>query len=323
MSPLGPNFFLVGAPKCGTTALDNYLGQHPDIFMAPKEQHFFGSDLDEVRRIPGSRPDRKPSPEKYFGFFAAAPDAIRRGDSSVWYLYSRRAAQEIFEYCASARIIVMLRNPLDMLQSLHSQFLHDAIEDIPDFAEAINAEPDRRAGRRVPPIHGPVPWRLFYRDIVRFHEQLARYLDIFGREQVMVILFDDFASQPGTVYAQVLEFLGVDRGYAPEFRVVNPNKRVRSRRVQQLTWDLWDPSFPVRRVGTRLIPVRRVRSALLQHGIPLIRRLNTSHPPRPALGADSRAQLASELAPDIDRLAELIGRDLSAWHAPDLAHSLS
>lgn len=289
--------------------------------MAPKEQHFFGSDLDEIWRRPGH--SRKPSSATYFGFFANARDAKRRGESSVWYLHSRTAAKEIFDYCPSAQIIVMLRNPLEMLPSLHNQYVHDAIEDIPDFVDAVMAEPDRRAGRRVPPGHGPVPWRLFYREVVRFHEQLARYLDLFGPDQVHVILYDDFAREPAAVYAQVLAFLGVDARFQPEFRVINANKRVRSRRVQQLAYDLWDPSSRVRRIGTRLIPVHSLRSVLLHRGIPLIRRLNTAHPQRPDLPDHVRAQLASELAPDIQRLAELIGRDLSAWGAHGLAFSMS
>ena len=84
-----PNFFIVGAPKCGTTALHAYLSQHPDVFMSdPKEPHYFGSDLDFRYR-------RRPSDAQYRSYFAGAGDRRRIGEASVWYLYSECAADEI------------------------------------------------------------------------------------------------------------------------------------------------------------------------------------------------------------------------------------
>src|SRR5664280_2899277 len=215
-SLLGPDFFIVGAPKCGTTSLNTYLAEHPSVFMAKKEQHFFGSDLAP------SWP--QPTAERYFDSFAGTEWAMRRGEASGWYLWSRRAAEEICAYSSSAQIIAMLRNPVDMLPSLHSQYLHDEIDDLKDFAEALAAEDDRRCGRRIPPLNGSYPWRLFYKDVIRFHEQLERYYTVFGRDQVHVILFDDLVGDPATTYRRALEFLGVDPAFVPTFRVMNPNK---------------------------------------------------------------------------------------------------
>ena len=246
--------------------------------------------------------------------FGDSGDAMRRGEASGWYLWSQRAASEIHAYRPTARIIAMVRNPVEMLPSLHSQYLHDGLEEIPDFADALAAEEDRRGGRRIPPYGGPEPWRLFYRNVVRFYEQVERYFTVFGRDQVCVVLFDDFVKEPQQTYEDILAFLDVDRSFVPDFRVLNPNKRVRSRRVQNAIWTLCDPSSGVRRVGTRLIPVHGVRSTLLQRSVPALRRMNTAVEARPPIDPALRADLAAELASDIDRLGDLIGRDLSRWY---------
>src|SRR5438034_3527344 len=112
-----PGFFIVGAPKCGTTAMNDYLAGHPDIFMAKKEIHYFGSDL-EIKQ-------KKLSGEEYLDFFKEGEHKYIVGESSVWYLYSKNAAAEIKAFSPGAKIIIMLRNPVDMLPSLHSQHIFD------------------------------------------------------------------------------------------------------------------------------------------------------------------------------------------------------
>ena len=168
-----PNFFIVGAPQCGTTALHAYLAQHPDVFMSdPKEPHYFGSDLDfRYRRRPNEEQDRS--------YFTNAGDRSRIGEASVWYLYSECAADEIWEAVPDARIIVMLRDPVEMIPSLHSQFVYNGHEDLP-LSEALEAEEDRAAGRRIPP-EANFPRGLLYRRVATYAPQLARYLDRFGQ----------------------------------------------------------------------------------------------------------------------------------------------
>jgi hypothetical protein len=115
-----PNFFIVGAPKSGTTALHTYLGMHPEVFMGPKEAHFFAPDV----RIEPLDSD------KYFEGFVGAEGKACIGEASVFYLYPEKAAAAIHEFNPNAKIIVMLRNPVDLLYSLHSQFQFDQLEDI-------------------------------------------------------------------------------------------------------------------------------------------------------------------------------------------------
>ena len=118
----GPDFFIVGAPKCGTTAMADYLGQHPEIGMCPrKETHVFATDLSE--RMAMRRGQRPMSRERFLNLFADLQEERLRGEASVWHLYSASAAAEIAAFQPQARIIVMLRSPVEMLPSLHSQFV--------------------------------------------------------------------------------------------------------------------------------------------------------------------------------------------------------
>lgn len=291
-----PDFFIVGAPKTGTTALYRYLAAHPDVFVpSQKEQNFFGSDLTfRYGHI---------SETEYLTHFAGAEGQRRVGEASVWYLYSRRAAVEIHEFAPDARIIAMLRDPVDLLHSLHSELVFNGYEVLEDFEGALAAEPRRRQGVDIPTTAHPVE-ALFYREVVRFAEQLERWFDVFGRERVHVILYDDLAADPAGVYADVLAFLDLDPGFGPaEFRVVNPNKTVHSRRLQRA---LVRPALPFRALGVLSRP-------LADRLIDGLKELNRRHQARAPLDPELEQRLRLELAPGIDRLADLLGRDLDAW----------
>lgn len=294
-----PDFFIIGAFKCGTTALYQYLRQHPQVFMPfHKEPLFFGDDL--TRRY------GRLTSEEYLALFHDARPGQRVGEASAWYLYSRFAAREIRDFSPDARIIVMLRNPVDVMYAQHSQLLFNAQETLADFAEALDAEPARRAGERIPT--GPVrPEALFYRESVRFAEQLGRYYDVFPRDRIQVIVYEDFRDRTGEIYRQVLDFLGVDPGFAPSFSIANPNKRVRFPRLQRL---VYQPPAPLLRAvpALRRHPiVHRMRDAVVG--------FNSAARRRAPMDPSLRRQLLSEQQPEIERLGRLIGRDLSSWLA--------
>jgi hypothetical protein len=294
-----PDFFIVGAFKSGTTALYEYLRPHPQVFMPfHKEPLYFGDDL--TRRY--ARMTR----EQYLDLFRAARPDQRVGEASAWYLYSRSAAREIAAASPGAQIVVMLRNPVDVMYAEHSQLIFNVEEDIHAFAEALEAEPARRRGERMPP--GPLrPETLYYRESVRFAEQLERYFDTFGHERVHVIVYEDFRDDTPGTYRALLEFLGVDPGFVPDFAIRNPNKRVRSSLLQRLTYQ---PPGPL----LRLVPVLR-RFPLVHRLRDMVLRLNSSPAPRRAMDPDLRRRLTHELRPEVERLGTLIGRDLSAWTA--------
>src|SRR5688500_16472783 len=218
-----PNFFIVGAPKCGTTSLYNYLKAHPEVFMPEKkEPHYFCTDFYKPPRL---------TPEQYLDLFASARGEKRIGEGSTWYIYSEEARRGIKEFDPQAKLIIMLRNPVSMMYSLHAQRLWLAREDIQDFEEALEAESDRQEGRRLPPYPFPLQL-LFYRDCARYSSHVGAYLERFGAEQVKVIIFEEFVRNTEDCYREICDFLGIDTNFRPDFEVHNSNKKLRSIRVR-------------------------------------------------------------------------------------------
>jgi hypothetical protein len=292
-----PSFFIVGAPKCGTSALTTYLKRHPDIFLTEMwEPMFFGSDL-------YCPPGRRLTLDEYLALFASVEGERQTGECSTRYFVSKRAPEEIRRFEPAARIIVMLRDPVEMMHSLHAQLLYSGEERKRDFEAALEDEPRRREliEQGDPP---PIPQVLAYRYVARYAEHVERYFSVFGRDRVHVIVFEDFVRDTGGAYGQVLEFLGARPDRTQSFEVVNRYRAMRS-------WRLHD--FLVRRIR----PVRtlaRVHPARLQHGLySWARELNTRKGKRPAVPAALRRRLEAELAAEIERLERLLGRDLSHW----------
>lgn len=310
-SPKRPDFFIVGAPKCGTTALNHYLAAHPDIFMAKKETHFFGADL----RFGPQLQFYRRYPNEYSAEFAAWNGQARGGETSVWYLFSQKAAEEIKAYNPSARIIIMLREPVAMLYSLYCQFVADGNEYLPTFKEALAAEEERQVGRRLN-RQTYLAQALVYRATARFSEQVKRYFDVFGRERVHVIIYDDFSAQTAEVYRRTLDFLGVapggiDRGFEVINGNVNGNHSVKSSAIRAI---LNDPF--VRRTAINLhswLP-RGMFNAIKNAGTKLNElNFNNKSRKRQQLEPELQYSLSREFAPEVERLSHLLGRDLTHW----------
>src|SRR5205814_1654929 len=138
---------------------------------------------------------RRMTSDEYLALFKDARDDQHAGEASPWYLYSKSAAQEIREFEPTARAIIMLRNPVDVMYGQHSQLVFNQREDVTDFAQALAAEDDRRAGHRLP-ADAIRPEALYYRQSVQFPEQIERYRDVFGADRVHYIVFDDLVADP-------------------------------------------------------------------------------------------------------------------------------
>jgi hypothetical protein len=299
-----PDFFIVGAPRSGTTAMFQYLSTHPEIWMSNrKEMHYFGSDLNFGPQL--YRRDLK----AYLAEYDGRNWARRAGDASVWYLMSKMAAAEIKAFNPDASIIIMLRDPTELLQSMYYMFRYDGNEHLPSFEEALAAEEERRAGRLLT-RQTYFAQGLVYRNIVRFAEQVKRYFETFGRDNVHVIIYDDFAGDTAAAYCETLEFLGVDSTQPPpEFKIVNGNRYVKSSALQTLLND-----GLVRRAALAIRPMvpKRLFVALRTMRENWMRS-NLHFEKRPALSAELLVRLKSEFAPEIERLSELLGRDLTHW----------
>ena len=293
-----PNFFIVGAPKAGTTSMHDYLGQHPEIFMSrAKAPGYFATEL-------GVRTAWSQNLDRYLSLFAAGEHVPIRGESSPSYLFNRAAAERIHAFDPNARILILLRNPVQTIQALHGEARKFGLEPERDFAKALAASD---AGRpRLERGYGGFWTR--YRDLVHYAPQVRRYLEVFAAAQVKIVIYDDLVDDPRAVYRGILEFLDVDPTFAPEFRRLNTYiGDIRSYRVQRtMMWLAAGPGTTGIR-GSEHPAVRRIAGAVL--------RRNAIRMKRQALDPALLASLAADLRPDVEELSALVERDLRGWLA--------
>ena len=306
-----PDFFLVGHPKSGTTALYEMLRRHPQLYMpALKEPCFLAPD--QARRL--QRVGSGPLPqtmEEYTRLFAAAEPEQRVGEATSAYLVSRQAPRRIAELQPAARIVAILREPASLLHSLHLQLIQDHIEDQRDLRTAISLESARARGEHVPP-RSPRPQALQYSERIRFAEQLKRYHEVFPREQVMVLVYDDFRRENVATVRKVLRFLEVDDRVGVQATEANPTVRVRSQRLDELVHSVSAGRGPAGRAlkgAVKAIAPRRVRRGMLG----TVRRRLVHAQPQPV---DERLmlELRRRYREEVVAASEYLGRDLvSLW----------
>lgn len=218
-----PNFFIVGAPKCGTTAWHAYLSGHPDIaFARVKEPHYFNTDMEGFRWVR--------SEAEYLELFLDCGGAKAVGEASVQYLASGAAAENIARFAPDARILIFLRDPAPYLQSYHNQLLLNCDEDIESFRDAWKA-----GGNRPVPSGCRDPKLIDYRMMGRFSEQVARFLDHFDAAQVKVVRFERWTRDTRAVYMEILDFLGLEDDGRQDFAKVHEAKHVGSQKLARLT----------------------------------------------------------------------------------------
>lgn len=301
-----PNFFIVGKPKCGTTALHYMLGQHPDIFMsAEKEPHHFASDKAEAaeRRRRGFRGLPYKDRQRYLELFSEAEAESIVGESSTGYLYSKCAAEEIAAFNPDARILMVFREPVSYMHSMHGQLLRSANEVEPDFGKALALEETRKRGELIPSTTS-YPNYLFYTEQAQYAEQAERFLTAFDAEQVKIVVYEDFKRDNLAVYREVLEFLGVDPLFTPDPVKLQAYKRVRFPRLAS-----WLTYYGEKRRGSF---AECAPDWLQQLVRPVFSHVFFTNDPRPPLDPDLRRELAARFRPDVLRLAELTGIDVVA-----------
>lgn len=315
-----PWFSIVGAPRCGTTSLSHYLSAHPAVwFSRLKEPHFFSQhDLRDVAEREFERVVRTQYMERYFE--GATEDQIL-GEASVSYLYAPERLTPVREIWPEAKFIIAVRNPLQMLPSLHLRHLHNGDESERDFARAWKLTEERRRGKRVP--RSCIDPRLLdYQEIGQLGKHVRRFLDFFGSEQCTVSVFDDLAADPAREYRRILGFLGLRDDGRQFFSVHRPSKRIRSTHVQRLLRR--PPAFVRdrliadaesyrrgndRRDGSRMVEAMKAARATV------LRWNQVEAAPR-KLSPELVEELSDYFRTDIALLSDVLGRDLSHWLRP-------
>ncbi|MDZ7785132.1 MAG: sulfotransferase [Halioglobus sp.] len=295
-----PNLFIVGAQKAGTSALAGWLSQHPQVYISfPKEPGFlaFGTDGYNFsdgygNAAPASRYVVRDH-DSYLALFAGAHAGHRIiGEASTWYLSIPGMAQKLKDYNPRARVILVLRNPVERAYSAWCHARGDRLEPCESFAEALALEEQR----------GEVEFLLRYRRMGLYAQALEEYLDAFGTGHVLVMFHDDMRGNPVVFWEQVCNFLQIDASAEPAFKFrYNRAGEPRSRLLQRLL-----RSHRVKQTVRRLLPHRVSLS--------IKNRLDDANlRDFPPMENTVRDELRDYYRDDIRRLAALTDRDLEAW----------
>jgi hypothetical protein len=293
-----PNFLIVGAAKSGSTALHYYLKRHPQVYMCPpKETNFFAFEGREANfRGPGDSEFNEATLttlEEYEKQFEAVSNEVAIGEASPWYLYSSRAAANIYRHAPEAKIIAVLRDPVDRAFSSYLHVVRDGRESL-TFEEGLQAEEDRVAQG----------WEYIwhYRRAGLYVAQIERFWQLFPREQVRIYIYDDFVMDPTRFLQDIYEFLEIETAFKADISLRHNVTGVpRNRLLGRL---LVRPNR-LRSTAKLLIP-KRLRHDLGQ-------KINQSLIKKPTLDGETRSKLVSSYKEEILALQDLIGRDLSAW----------
>lgn len=302
-----PDFLIAGVPKAGTTSLHAALTRHPQLFLPTvKEPKFFLSDgRPPTAGGPGDVQTYQEHiwrPDDYEALFDAAPPGVRRGEATPFYLYDLRAHERIKRLIPDARLIILLRDPVDRAHSNWTHLWNAGLEPEADFVAACRAEPQRRAAG----------WAAFwhYVGLGRYGHQLRHLYQHFPREQVLLLRYRDLTRAPAATLDRVCAFLGVDTGLCTEIPRENVNRHV----VEDN-------------------PVNRVLRALLRGGgtighlfpvplriaarAPLLTVLHRKEGNRPVTTPRERETLMPLFADDIALLQEVTGQRYDDWLAID------
>jgi len=313
-----PAFYIVGQPKSGTTALYEMLRAHPQIFMPDfKEPRYFASDLPSRFQAPRASGLDPETLDDYLALFEGAEPGQLTGEASTAYIWSKTAAGLIAEARPDAKIIVILREPASFLRSLHLQLMQIRVEKQKTLRGALALEAERREGRHLPDAVAHWPQVLLYLERARYTEQLKRYHEAFGREQVLTLIYDDFRSDNEGTVRRVLRFLEVDADAPVEVTEANPTIRMRSQKLDEMLVAVTVGRGPLSRALNRAVrsavprPLRRTLRKLVWGRVVFGR----PEPPDEGLMRELRVRFKGE----VEALSEYLGRDLVAlWGYDEL-----
>jgi hypothetical protein len=295
-----PDFVILGAPKCGTTSICDTLRSHPNVFISPiKEPHYFALDHGSGREIQ--------SMDEYKRLFLRAAPSQLRGEASTGYLSSERAVPELLSHRPDGKFIAVVRNPIDLLISLHNEQIKDAAEDELSLEQAWRLQALRARGERIPRLCR-VPSDLLYEQECSLGQQVARLYDLVPAQQRLVLVFDDLVDKPAESYAQILKFLEIPECGPLDIKHSNQFGAPRS---------LW---LTRAIIGLQRLPPRRflktMRPWLHDHNIhpfTWLRSLSLKPAKKHNISPEFRKELLDVFSDDIKLLELTLGRQLPAW----------
>lgn len=290
-----PNFLIIGAAKSGTTALHTYLQQHPQIYMTPsKETNFFAFEGQEIDfKGPGDEALKEFSItnlDTYQQQFKNVTNELAIGEACPLYLYHAEAAKRIKNHIPNARLIIILRNPIERAYANFLHLIRDGREPVTDFSQALENETRR--------INENWEWFWHYIQVGYYGEQIKNYTQLFSPEQIKIYLYEDLKSDPLSLFQDIFSFLEVDPSFQPDL-TIRPNKS----------------GMPKNKLLHKILTQPNPLKAALKPLIPAAIRQKIQHQnlAKPNLLPDAKQQLISLYQADILHCQNLINRDLSSW----------
>lgn len=289
---LKPNFFIIGAPKCGTTSLHEYLKTHSCIVMSePKEPHYFSTDI--------SNGGFRDYSEYLKCFPIKRNNSVVIGESSTLYLYSRIAVKKILNFNPEAKYIVMLRSPLEIARSFHQVSLKVFGETETDFSSAWFLQEVRKKGYKLP-ISCVDKQLLIYGEIAKIGMQVERLLSIIPIDKIHFIFFDDFKNSTKNEYLKVLKFLNVKIEEFPNFKTYNSTKKIKNPMVTKVT--------------NQAVAFKKTIGLNSSLGLAKkIHEKNIENKSLDKLSSKIISEMESFFKDDINLLSKLLDKDLSSW----------
>ena len=307
-----PNFFIVGSAKSGTTSIYNYLKQHPDIFMSPiKETHHFSTDIDSSKFRPDYAAnlninidswldgDQKKEIfhafvkdwDKYLKLFKNSENQKAIGEVTNSYLYSKEAAKNIQSKFPEGKIIMILRNPVERAFSHFLMDLKSGLE-TGSFLEAFKKDMAKsNKGWGISNV---------YYEIGMYYEQVKRYLTVFPQEQIKIILYDDYRNDAKKTLKEICNFLNIDSNFEFEFSKEHNKAMIPKSGAVALM---------MRQKGLKVFAKKIFPKSWKN----IISKIFFTNKNLPKLSVDDRKYLIELYKEDIQKLAQLINRDLTSW----------
>ena len=282
-----PNFFIVGAPRSGTTSMYHYLKAHPEIFMSvEKEPGYFADDDFETYKVFNTE-------ESYLKLFDSARTHKIVGEASTTYLSSKLAAKRISEFNPDSKILIMLRKPVEFMYALHFERLHRNFTSR-TFLQELEVQSKGESSVD------------YLRLVYDWPSAIKRFIGQFGEQNIKVVIFEEFVKDPPFLYREVLKFLKVeDNNFKPSFDIYNQNKSAQQGMLSMLVKSgLYNEIKKAKKI---LYSNPALYNAISKFVAPKFEK-------RPEMDSDLRKKLTKKFKPTVKEIEKIMHDKISSWN---------